>query len=330
MIGVLWSLAMAGLFGFSQLASRKGLRGIPVDQGTFIMIVVSTALMTIPFFWLGGPGLVRASDPISLAYFVLAGLIHFVGGFTLMNISIRNIGAARTGSLIATTPLFATFLAAISLHELINGPLVLGVLVVIAGVLLISSKSNKTEGADARQATKKGKDIIKERGDILSFRYPATLEFSGILDQARESSFGLLAALSWGLSPILIKKGLEGLPSPLVGLTLAMASAGVLYALILASRSRFRPLLSRLSERPALWQTAAGALVGLGTLCRWIALSFTTAAMVTTLSRGSLLITVGLGSTLLGKELEPVNNRVRLGAVFIVIGAVIVVFFGRS
>jgi drug/metabolite transporter (DMT)-like permease len=330
MIGVLWSLAMAGLFGFSQLASRKGLRGIAVDQGTFIMIVVSTALMTIPFFWLGGPRLIQQSDPLSLAYFVLAGVIHFVGGFTLMNISIRNIGAARTGSLIATTPLFATFLAAISLHELINGPLVIGVLIVIAGVLLISSKSINSGSAETKNEPEQAKDLRKARGDILSFRYPGTLEFSGILDQARESSFGLLAALSWGLSPILIKKGLQGLPSPLVGLTLAMASAGTVYAVILASRNRFRPLLSKLSDRPALWQTAAGALVGLGTLCRWIALSFTTAAMVTTLSRGSLLITVGLGSTLLGRELEPVNNRVRLGAVFIVIGAVVVVFFGRS
>ena len=76
MMGVFWSLVMAALFGFSQLASRKGLTGIAVDQGTFIMIVVSTGLMAIPFFWLGGIALIQQTDLIGLAYFLMAGLIH--------------------------------------------------------------------------------------------------------------------------------------------------------------------------------------------------------------------------------------------------------------
>jgi uncharacterized membrane protein len=146
---------------------------------------------------------------------------------------------------------------------------------------------------------------------------------------AGESTFGLLAALSWGFTPVLIKKGLESLPSPIVGLTLAMASAGLAYAVILGLRGRLSPLIPKLKQKPALWQAGAGALVGLGTLCRWIALSLASAAMVTTLSRASLLITVGLGGKLLGRDLEPITSRVRWGAILIVIGAIIVVWYGR-
>ena len=306
MIGVAWSLVMAALFGFSQLASRKGLSEIAVDQGTFIMIVVSTILMAFPFFWLGGPALLIQTNTIGLAYFVAAGLVHFIGGFTLMNTSISTIGAAQTGSLIATTPLFATFLAAVALDELLNAPLIIGVGLVVGGVILIGRSRRR---ARSKPTTATGQPDSR-----------------GV---APASIFGLLAAVSWGFSPVLIKKGLESLPSPVVGLTLSMVSAGVVYAVILGVRGRLRPIFSQLGQTGGLWQIGAGALIGFGTLARWIALSFTTAAMVTTLSRASLFITVGLGGKLLGNELEPINAQIRWGALLIVIGSIIVVLFGR-
>ena len=156
-----------------------------------------------------------------------------------------------------------------------------------------------------------------------------TANNTDIFKLAGASTFGLLAAFSWGVTPILIKKGLESLPSPVVGVTLSMTCAGLVYAIILSIRGRLSPIFTNLSQPGGLWQIVAGATVGLGTLCRWTALSFTTAAIVTTLSRGSLLVTVGLGNKLLGNDLEPINKRVVWGAISIVIGATIVVLFGR-
>ena len=316
-MGVFLSIIMAACFGFSQLSTRKGLVNIAVDQGTFIMIVVSTILMSIPFFWLDGITLAQNADWVGLAYFISAGLVHFVGGFTFMNLSISTIGAARTGSLIATTPLFATFLAAFALNELINLPLIIGVVVVIGGVRLIASSKAPNSAQPATAPQKQVAAVGITAGNI------------NILNWAGTSTFGLLAAFSWGVTPVLIKKGLETLPSPVVGVTLSMAAAGIVYAVILGFRGRLIPTFSSIGKPGGLWQIAAGVLVGLGTLARWLALSFTTAAIVTTLSRGSLLITVGLGGKLLGNDLEPINKRVVWGAVLIVIGATIVVLFGR-
>jgi drug/metabolite transporter (DMT)-like permease len=316
MIGIFWSLLMAAFFGFSQLSSRKGLTEIAVDQGTFIMIVISTLLMAIPFFWLDGLTLIQQADRLGLVYFIAAGLVHFIGGFTLLNLSISTIGAARTSSLIATTPLFATFLAALTLNELINVWLIVGVVVVVAGVRFITSArmpGNSPERSTAGEVGRVG--FIANNPDILKL--------------AGASTFGLLAAFSWGITPVLIKKGLESLPSPVVGVTLSMTCAGLVYAVVLGLRGRLRPIFTNLSQPGGLWQIVAGATVGLGTLCRWTALSFTTAAMVTTLSRASLLITVGLGGKLLGRELEPVTSNVRWGAILIVTGSIIVVLFGR-
>jgi drug/metabolite transporter (DMT)-like permease len=316
-MGIFWSLLMAACFGFSQLSTRKGLVNIAVDQGTFIMIVVSTILMAVPFFWLEGLTLTQNANWVGLAYFISAGLMHFVGGFTLMNLSISTIGAARTGSLIATTPLFATFLAAFALDELINLPLIIGVVVVIGGVRLIATSKTPNPGQPSTATQKPRAAVGITAGNI------------NLLNWAGTSTFGLLAAFSWGVTPVLIKKGLETLPSPVVGVTLSMAAAGIAYALILAFRGRLWPTLACLRQPGGRWQIGAGLLIGLGTLARWLALSFTTAAIVTTLSRGSLLITVGLGGKLLGNDLEPINKRVVWAAVLIVIGASIVVLFGR-
>ena len=317
MIGVVWSLLMAAAFGFSQLATRKGLIKTAVDQGTFIMIMVSTILMIVPFFWVGGPTLIRQAHPMGLVYFTVAGLIHFVVGFTMMNISISSIGAARTGSLIATTPLFATFLAAVTLDELVNLPLIIGVIVVIVGVRFIgSSRPEKVERKQTEQ--------------VESQAMPGGItKYQSMFGVAGASTYGLLSALSWGFTPVLIKKGMESLPSPVVGVTISMVSAGIIYTIILGVRGRLTSIIPTLGQSGGMWQVGAGALVGVGNLLRWVALSFTTAAMVTTLSRASLLITVGLGGRLLGRELEPITGRVRWGSVLIVIGSVIVVLYGQ-
>jgi drug/metabolite transporter (DMT)-like permease len=262
MIGVFWSLLMAAFFGFSQLAARKGLMEVAVDQGTFIMIVISTILMTIPFFWLDGLTLLQQVDWIGLTYFIAAGLVHFIGGFTSMNLSISTIGAARTGSLIATTPLFATFLAAVTLDELINAPLIGGVGVVIVGVRLIGSAHVPKS---TRQVTNQRQGAANEAQTKI------TANSLGILSLVGTSTFGLLAAFSWGVTPVLIKKGLESLPSPVVGATLSMVSAGLVYAVILGIQGRLAPIFAGLGRPGALWQSGAGALVGLGTLCRWLA-----------------------------------------------------------
>jgi len=51
-----------------------------------------------------------------------------------------------------------------------------------------------------------------------------------------DSVFGLGTAVAWAISPVLIKEGLDGLSSPLLGLTLGMAAAVLAYAVLVVLR----------------------------------------------------------------------------------------------
>jgi uncharacterized membrane protein len=72
-----------------------------------------------------------------------------------------------------------------------------------------------------------------------------------------------------------------------------------------------------------LWQVAAGAVVGLSTWARWIALDMAPVAVVMALGRLNVPIVIFLAPLLVGRRAEQVTPRVWLGAALIVAGAVL-------
>jgi drug/metabolite transporter (DMT)-like permease len=107
-------------------------------RATFILISVSALLLTAASLATEDLSLLRAAPPSGLLYFALAGFIHFFVGWTLVSVSQKRVGAARTGALLGSTPLFATVLAALILGEFLRPPALMGVVLVVAGVYLVS------------------------------------------------------------------------------------------------------------------------------------------------------------------------------------------------
>jgi uncharacterized membrane protein len=72
-----------------------------------------------------------------------------------------------------------------------------------------------------------------------------------------------------------------------------------------------------------LFQMAAGAIVGLATWARWIALDMAPVAVVMTLGRTNVPVVIFVAPLLVGRKAERVTARVWLGAALIIAGAVI-------
>jgi len=127
--------AIAGvIFGLFQVVNRAALVEMDVLASTFIQLLASSAFMVVALLVQGTEGISSLSASAA-ANFTLAGLIHFLGGWTLLNMSQKRLGAAKTSPLLATTPLFGTFLAA---------TVAFGVVVVAGrhGASLVSSSRN--------------------------------------------------------------------------------------------------------------------------------------------------------------------------------------------
>ena len=152
---------------------------------------------------------------------------------------------------------------------------------------------------------------------------PPASRDAGTIDVTwRNSLFGLGTAICFAISAIFIRNGLQGLPSPLLGVTVGMIITTAAYGVLLLLRRK----QIRQGPIPAeawLFQVAAGAFVGLATWARWIALDMAPVAVVMALGRTNVPVVILLAPLLVGRKAERVTARVWLGAALIVAGAVI-------
>ena len=71
-------------------------------------------------------------------YFAVAGIIHFVLGWTLLTVSQNRIGASRTSALVGTAPFFATLIGYLFFQEILSFHTILGIILVVSGIYLVT------------------------------------------------------------------------------------------------------------------------------------------------------------------------------------------------
>ncbi len=302
MTGVLWA-ALAGVaYGVFQAVNRGTLVDMGVLESTFIQLLVSSLLL-VPLV-LGLRGVALAQIPgAAVLYFGLAGIVHFLGGWTLLNHSQKLLGAARTSPLLASVPLFGTALALVVLREVPSLAAMAGMTTIVVGVYVVQLDRARRQ---ARAAAAGG---------------PAA---GGGWKRALASSrFGLGAALCWSISPLFIRRGLDAMDAPMVGVTLGLVAATLAYGGILAVRRRapWRGVPARAMS----WKIVAGVLVGFATWTRWYALSLNPVTVVLSLGLLSVPTVIALAPLLAGRHLEQVSRAVVLGSALVVVGALVLV-----
>jgi drug/metabolite transporter (DMT)-like permease len=301
--------AIAGvLFGVFQVVNRAALVEMDVLASTFIQLLASCAFMVVAVLVQGIDGITLLSAS-AVANFALAGLIHFLGGWTLLNMSQKRLGAARTSPLLATTPLFGTVLAAVTLDEIPGAVPIAGVALIVVGV------------------------YVTQLENIRMARVPVPVG-GGRIDggSPREvpvwaSLFGLGAALSWAVSPIFIRRGLDDVDDPILGVTIGVLAATVAFGIVVLVGRHGASLVS--SSRSVLaWKIGAGLLVGIATWSRWYALGLASVAAVLGLGLLTVPTVMLLAPVVSGKHLERITGSVVIGSSFVVGGALVLILRG--
>lgn len=297
MSGTLWAV-VAGLgFGVFQTVNRMAVRGMDVFVATFLQLLVSAAVLATAALATADLSPLWMAPPRALLDFTLAGLVHFFVGWTFLNASQKRIGAARTSPLIGTTPLFGTVFAALGLRETPHPVALVGIVATVVGVWLISLQG-AGDGSGSRTA----------RG-------------------WREARLGLAAAMLWAVSPIFVRRGLEGLPSPLLGVTVGMTMSAIAYGAALLVRRTYRTA-SPVPRSALVTKIVAGLLVGVSVWARWIAVARAPVGVVLAISQLSVPVVMFLSPRVAGRHLEQVSGRIWLGAACTVGGSLLLVFAG--
>ena len=139
MSGVLWAIVSAISFGLFQTISRKASMNVNAFFHTFFLMIISTFFMIISTLMLEDiKHLTLYLTLQGIFYFAVAGIIHFVLGWTLLTVSQNQIGASRTSALVGTTPFFATLIGYLFFQEILSFHTILGIILVVSGIYLVT------------------------------------------------------------------------------------------------------------------------------------------------------------------------------------------------
>ena len=292
MTGALWAAASGIGFGLFQGLNRRAVRDIADPYAsTFLQLAVATAVLVGVTFASGEQGAIRDASAWGVTAFAVAGIVHFLGGWTFLNVSQLRIGAARTSPLLTTAPIFGALAAVIVYGQLPSSVALLAMVPMVAGAYLVSTRSHGTR--------------------------------IGL----RDSLPGLATALMWGCSPILTVEGLKTLHSPLAGVTIGMIAATGAYGLALIWRGTGLQLAAVARDALTI-KVGAAVLVAIATWWRWLALDHATVAVVLALNLVSVPVVLFVAPLLVGRHLEDVTARVGLGAALVVCGALALILVG--
>jgi drug/metabolite transporter (DMT)-like permease len=138
MTGIYWAIAGGIGFGIFQTLNRKAGEKLDAIRGTFILLLVSTLVLLLLLLLTGDIGLLLTIPLSAVLAFSAAGFIHFFIGWTLISISQNQIGAARTGAVVGSMPLFGLVVDFVIYREVFTWQALLGVFLIVGGVYIIS------------------------------------------------------------------------------------------------------------------------------------------------------------------------------------------------
>jgi drug/metabolite transporter (DMT)-like permease len=290
--GVLWGTVSGIGFGVFQSLNRRAIRGIEDPWvSTFLQLTVATAVLVAASLVSADLSRLGDAGTKSIVLFALAGIVHFVLGWLFLNMSQMRIGASRTAPLITLSPLFGLVLAVIILGELPKPAALAAIAPMMVGAWLLASRGSA--------------EVTIERDSIFAFG----------------------TAFMWSLSAVITVKALEGLDSPLLGVTLGLLAATVTLGGALVARGSLAAIGSIARNTLAL-KLSAAVLVAFATWFRLLALGESDVAVVLATNLVGVPITLVLAPLMVGRHAEQTDARVWSGAALVVTGVLALIALG--
>lgn len=276
------AIAVSVNFGVAAHVQHIATDHMDVATGTLVNIA-TTALIFLALSPLHLEPATLLTPPV--AYFAVAGLIVPSVSITFSTLSVKTIGPGLTAGLAATSPVFAMVIAVVFLGEVVTGSILLGTLIVMAGIMLIAGFRGRIAGSWPLWAL----------------------------------SLPLVAALTRGISHPLLKLGLTDLPSPLTaGLVSTSVSLFVLALVRLFSGAGLPAW-----NRGYLWFALCGVINGLGIVGLGFALSIGSVIVVSPLVATTPMFTLLLGYAIFRRE--TITWTAVAAIALIVVGSVMII-----
>ncbi|MFC1938522.1 DMT family transporter [Chloroflexota bacterium] len=261
-------------------------------------VVVSVAI-GLPFFMLVLVALGQVKSIISLpwqsyAWLSAAGIVQFVVARSLFYRCVQLYGAIVSQVMVRIYPIITVILGVSLLSEPLTWNLVIGAVLIVCGIIIISLNP---------QMFRSGQGIFKG--------VPRKLFLLGIS-----------AGLCTGISPILVKIGLSGQTSPVVGVIISYTAAVVILGLSLVNRDR-RVAINNMKAGTIGLFILSGLFISAANLLRYTALSMAPASIIAPIYATSPVFVLTL-SFLFNRKLEVFSAPVIAGTIAVIVGTILI------
>ena len=281
----LLSLITALCYGASAVLVRMGMRDSNPMTGAMVGTTVQIVILS---------GLVMAFPPAridwtAVALFMASGVLASTLGRLLNYTSIERLGVPVSATIIGSSPLFSTLLAVLFLGERVALTVLLGTLLIVAGIAV--TRSGDSAGSRLR---------------------------------SRAILIPIASAAFYGASSVVRKAGLDILPEPTLG---AVVGAGAGLASFLAYLTLTRKTGAiKLNRGGGRYFVLTGIVISAGWLSMFTALESGKVSVVSALIGTNPLFSIVLSLALL-RGGEGLDWRTWAGCLSIVAGAIIITLF---
>jgi DME family drug/metabolite transporter len=285
-MGELSALGCAALWAFSTVAMRSQTARVPALAINTFRTGFAALAFCLLLVALG-----RAVDLLTVPVGALGGLFGsvLVGmalGDSLHIRAMHAIGVARAMPISSSYPLVTTLLAVVWLGEPATPSMVVGVVLIVAGVYLVASPPRRTDGAIADPS-------VTRRGVLLA----------------------LAASLCWAASTVMVRPALDQV-DPLLANAIRLPAACLVLALFVLRGAGGASSLA-VGRRSALVLAGAGVVSGASGALWLFGVRHAGAAKAAALSSTAPIFAAPLAVLLLGERLSP---KVGVGTLMSVVG----------
>jgi len=259
---------------------------------TALSISTGIPFLTIAIFISGGWSDLFDISAKALLMLCATGVIHYIVGRLLAYDAFRLIGANRATPFTQTSPIYTMVLSWIFLQENITGFIVFGALCMLAGAFLITQEKKSLTG---EKMEKFPRDTV--RGILLA----------------------LGAALCWGITPVLIKPGVEEIGSSAAATFVSYATAAIIMGLLFLNRSRRKRFRQLSLKKNILPMSIAGLFTVAGQLLYFTSLEHSPANIIAPLLSIQILF-IFFFSFLVNRKIELFTPKVFIGMAATVAG----------
>jgi uncharacterized membrane protein len=308
MLGGLLAILSAATYAFNNASVRRGVLTGTIVQGMAITVPIGLPLSILAALLTGNLALVPGFSQSATAALAAGGVMHFVWGRYWNYRATKAMGTNLVAP-IQQFNLVITLVGALWLLDEHLTPLkIFGIALIVLGPVLIM-----------RPAARKGeRPVSEEKITPIEAEKPAGFQPK----YAEGYLYAILSATGYGISPVLIRIGLEdqGVGASFAGGVIANIAGTAAFALMLLWPGQWRNVWA-IDREAAKWFTFSGLMVFVSQLLLFMAMSIAPVTVVSPISRLTIIFRLYF-SRLLNPQTEVFGGSVIAATIVALMGAI--------